>query len=128
MYKEMRDGFAGTHFYVCITPVSRHLLSLLMEEGRWTDYARWLKELVEVYGEVWNFMYLNEVTENVPEYFMDAHHTSPEVLSVMAKKLYGLPVAPRFKHFGLRMTQETLVDDLVYLHEHMPKIDTKPSP
>ncbi len=118
-YKEIRGDFPKSHFYVFVTPVSHQLLTQIMAEGRWPDYVRWLNELVEVYGEVWNFMYMNEVSKNVSKHFRDAHHASRELLALIVNKMYGLPVESRYKDFGILMTKETIHKDLAFLKAHM---------
>jgi hypothetical protein len=85
-YKKLRESFPEARFCVFITPVTYHLLDLLKAEGRWDDYKRWVTELVNTFGVVWNFMYYNDVTMNVPSNFQDAHHYSPEIAELIIKK------------------------------------------
>lgn len=126
-YDLLNDLVSGAKFNVFITPVTYYLLQLMMSEGRWDDYERWIRDLVKVYGEVWNFMYVNEVTSNVSKYYKDTHHYSPEISAVIVKKLYDLPVSPDFDSFGIKITPQSLEKDLEFLKNNLNSIDIQTS-
>lgn len=122
-YRSLLDMFPNSDFNVFITPVTHHLLKLMISEGRWDDYERWIRDLVKTYGEVWNFMYVNQVTSDVPTYYKDAHHYSPKIAGVIARKMYGLPVDPTFEGFGIKITPQSLEKDLEFLKSNLSSID-----
>lgn len=43
------------------------------------DYIQWINELIEVFGEVYHFMYPNQIVNNHLDFFYDHHHFYPEV-------------------------------------------------
>ncbi len=117
-YKKLQENFPEARFHVFITPVTYHLLDLLKTEGRWSDYKRWITELVNTFGIVWNFMYYNEVTMNVSPNFQDAHHYSPEIGELIIKKIYKLPIEHHYESFGIKMTPKTLSSDIDFLERN----------
>ena len=117
-YRELLSHFPEAKFLVFTTPVSVHLLKLLIEQGLFNFYARWLSEAVEVFGEVWNFMYVNDVTTDDYNY-KDAHHYSPEVCHRIIRRLYDLPEEGAVENFGVRVTKENLADHLDFLRENL---------
>ena len=117
-FTELKETFPDTRFIVFTTPVSSHLLRLLVEEGRLDDYTRWISGLVEVFGEVWNFMYFNDVTENDFNY-KDAHHYSPRVCRAIIRRVYGLPRDDEFEEFGVKVTPENLEEHLAFLRANL---------
>lgn len=78
-----------TTLIVFTSPVSSHYLDLLFEAGLWDDYARWLHDIVSVFGEVYHFMDYNTVTKEYTRYFLDYHHVYPKVQGMMASKILG---------------------------------------
>ena len=122
-YRALIASFPEAKFHVFITPVTHYLLQLMISEGRWDDYERWIRDLVNIYGEVWNFMYVNQVTSNVSKYYKDAHHYSPEIAGVIVKKLYDLPVSPDFDGFGIKITTQSLEKDIEFLKKNLNFID-----
>ncbi|MCF4151115.1 hypothetical protein L2W58_04805 [Dethiosulfovibrio sp. F2B] len=121
-FEKLKEKFPDTKIYVFITPVTVSFVKLLISEGRWEDYKRWVKDLVDVFGAVWNFMYVNDVTENIAANFKDAHHYSPEVAAIIAKKVYDLPTPPEYDSFGIKMTRESLSSDIRFLEKNLKGI------
>ncbi|CAM3558392.1 hypothetical protein GCM10009865_10940 [Aeromicrobium ponti] len=89
-YKEvlsqLKKNNPNTEFIVFTTPISSPLFEAMVEEGRLPDYETWLKDVTEVFGGVYNFMYPNSVTEDLENYF-DGHHFYPEVGKLIAQRI-----------------------------------------
>jgi len=114
LYKGLLNNFPEAKLYVFVTPITSNLLEVLIDEGRWPDYERWIRTLVEVFGEVWNFMYFNEITLNGKEYYKDAHHASPYVYELIADKIFGESSVD----FGIKMTHDSLNEDIDFLRKN----------
>lgn len=114
VFVEFKRTLPSSRFIVFTTPVSFHLLNLLVEEGRFDDYSRWITDMVEVFDEVWNFMYYNEITTDDLN-FIDAHHYSPQICDVITRKLYNIPDEIKYNDFGVRVTHENLEEHLQFL-------------
>lgn len=120
-FAELKSAFPDARFLVFTTPVSAHLLRLLVEQGRIEDYKRWFSGVVEVFSEAWNFMYFNEVTLNEANY-KDAHHYSPKICRAIIRRIYDLPYDDQFSDFGVRVTAENLEKHLAFLGDNMTKL------
>ncbi|MCM3791569.1 hypothetical protein M3221_24930 [Domibacillus indicus] len=108
-YKEYLTIFNKRHpnveKIVYTTPISMELFDALVETGHLKDYEQWLRDLVDVYGGVYNFMYPNEVTNDLNNYF-DGHHFYPETGTKIAKRIDAGPDAE--SSFGVYVTKENI--------------------
>lgn len=118
IYRALRTAFPDAKFYIFTTPVTDHLLKLLVGEDRLNDYERWITDLVDVFGEVWHFMYFNSVTGN-GENFKDAHHYSPRIAEVIVRKLFGLETEKIYEDFGMKITRESVREKIIFLRQNM---------
>ncbi len=116
-FREMLKEFPKSRFLVFTTPVSYHLIRLLVEQGLFPDYERWLRDLVDIFGEIWHFMYFNEITLD-DRNFKDAHHSSHKVAEIIISKIsdQGNDTYP---HFGMKITKESLERDIAFLKENL---------
>lgn len=89
LFEKLKKANPHTRFIVFTTPESLPLMQLLAEEGLMPYYERWLKENVEVFGEVYHFMYPNPVTLNLDNYY-DASHFYPHVGTFIACRIMGI--------------------------------------
>lgn len=109
-----RENFDAT-FTVFTTPVTKPLFCLVVEERRLDDYERWMRDLVEVFGTVHNFMYLNSVTKNYEMYFLDAMHPYPKTGTLIAHKLIGYPDEDIPQDFGVLVNKSNLDNHLSFI-------------
>ncbi len=100
--RRLKRRHPGTRFIVFTTPISADLFDLLVKSGRYEDYKRWLCTLVKVFGEVYDFMGYNSVTQN-PDAYADLHHIYPEVGRWLARRIVGAEDADIPKDFGVRI-------------------------
>jgi hypothetical protein len=63
---------------------SPHLFALLVRSGRLPDYERWIKDIVDVFGSVYNFAVIDRLTLERRN-FLDAHHLYPERTAPLAR-------------------------------------------
>ncbi|WP_370223759.1 hypothetical protein [Cytobacillus sp.] len=83
---QLKKNNPNTEFIIFTTPISSPLFQAMAEEGRLPDYERWLNDITDVFGGVYNFMYPNSVTGNLENYF-DGHHFYPNVGKLIAKRI-----------------------------------------
>lgn len=95
-----------TRFIVFTTPISADLFRLLVQKGNYPDYKKWLGMLVGVFGEVYDFMGINSVTNN-PENYADLHHFYPDIGTMIAKRITGRGDGVP-EDFGIRVTSQNL--------------------
>ncbi|MGG0720104.1 hypothetical protein ABE096_21360 [Robertmurraya massiliosenegalensis] len=105
--QELKIKNSNTNFIVFTTPVSASLYNTLIEEGRLNDYKRWLKDIVSVFGEVYHFMYINSVTENISNYY-DGHHYHPKVGTLIAHKITNYPDRNIPNDFGILLNKKNI--------------------
>lgn len=108
-YKEFLQIFNERHpeveKIVYTTPISMELFDALVETGHLSDYEQWLRDLVEVYGGVYNFMYPNDVTNDLSNYF-DGHHFYSETGTKIAERINAGPDAE--SSFGVYVTEDNI--------------------
>jgi len=117
LYKEImtkvRDTYPEVEKVVYTTPISTELFKALVYTDLLDEYEVWLRDLVDVYGGVWNFMYPNEVTNNITNYF-DGHHFYPEVGDRIAKTMES---GSQTGDFGTYVTAVTIDEHLESIRE-----------
>jgi hypothetical protein len=105
----LRKRFPNSRFVVFTTPISAPLLLALVECGRWPDYERWLREMVEAFGSVHDFMGINTITADLNNY-QDASHFYLPVGTLIARSLSEAQ-AP-LAGFGQEVTRKNLEQHL----------------
>lgn len=86
--QKIKDTNLNTKFSIYTSPIHANLLlsQLKNNPSRVDDYKRWLRELVEVFGEVHHFMDINSVTTKLSNY-PDAEHFYENVGKFLANKI-----------------------------------------
>ncbi|HJV34869.1 hypothetical protein [Geomonas sp.] len=97
------------------TPVTEPLYSAMVEQGRFPEYRRFLKEAVEVFGEVHHFEYLNSVTKDYRRHFMDGHHYLPATADLMIHRMQGKPDPAVPADFGMLLNSSNFEEKLAQL-------------
>ncbi len=106
--RRLRDDNPKTSFVVFTTPVAKPLFCLMFRLNHFADYERWLRDLVEVFGGVYNFMDLNSVTNEYLDTFTDAHHPTPETATYIVKRILSLHTLAVPGDFGTLVTRENI--------------------
>jgi len=110
-YKKVMTNVRDTHpeaeKIVYTTPISTELFKAVVYTDLLDEYELWLRDLVDVYGGVWNFMYPNEVTNDITNYY-DGHHFYPEVGDLIAARIEQGNSADVPKDFGVYVTPENV--------------------
>jgi hypothetical protein len=105
--KRLRLENPGVRIIAFTTPDSAELFRLLVKQGLYNDYLKWLGVLSENFDEVYDFMGVNSVTTNSKNY-IDSQHFSPIVGSYIAaviekKNVPGMPL-----DFGVQVRRQKL--------------------
>lgn len=116
IFMELKQNNPNTTFIIFTTPISAHLFQALVDEGRLIDYERWLTDLVDVFGGVFNFMYPNSVTSNLNNYF-DGHHFYPHIGTNIINRMTNPNDPDLPTDFGVWVTQENLNSHLQYVRK-----------
>ena len=110
--EEIKNAFPNTEFMVFTTPVSKPHYDMMFEYGLGASYKRWLKDIVDVFGNVVHFMGENEVTLNHEKYFGDPNHLYPRDTDLITQRLLHKEYDNFPKDFGMVLTKENLPEYL----------------
>jgi hypothetical protein len=98
-------------FIVFTTPTARPLWDLMAAQGLMPYYEQWLKDSVEVFGQVYNFDYPNSITNDLDNYY-DASHVYPEIETLIAHKIINYPDNKIPADFGTLLTKDNILRNL----------------
>ncbi|MGD6788672.1 hypothetical protein ACQCT3_02210 [Sutcliffiella horikoshii] len=117
---ELKKNNPDTKFVIYTTPVTSDLFAGLHEVGRLEDYNRWLTDIVDVFGSVHNFMYVNSITQDTTNYY-DGHHAYPEIGTMIAHKIADINDPNIPDDFGVLVTTENIKEHLNYVEVGLEK-------
>lgn len=100
-------------------------MGLLAEQGLFNQYARWIEDIVDSFGELWNFMYYNKITTDGLNY-KDAHHYSPDVCHLIIRKIYETSPKGEYPDFGVKVAKDNLESHLEFLKRNILKGGDQP--
>jgi hypothetical protein len=101
-----------TNFIIFTTPIARPLWDLMLDQGLGPFYEQWLRDSVEVFGQVHNFNYPNSITNDLKNFY-DASHVYPEIETLIAHKIINHPNPGIPEDFGVLLTKENISKFLV---------------
>jgi hypothetical protein len=110
-----------TRFIIFTTPISAKLFNMLVERGNLDDYKRWIRMMVDVFGEVYDFMGVNSITKD-PMIYADLHHFYPEFGILIADRVTGVANKNLPDDFGILVTKENLAIHLKQIEQQAKKL------
>lgn len=116
--RQVKDAFPNTTFTPYTTPVIRPFMIAMVKKGLTDDYLRWVKDIVDVFGECYHFMYPNRVSDNYLENFHDPNHCYPDICDLMAEAMYAKQIRG-VTQFGMYINRDNLKDRLALLSSMM---------
>lgn len=125
VWRRLRESYPDARILVFTTPTSEPLFSLMVKMGRFSDYERWLTDLTDVFGEVWDFMGLNSVTR-VQANYLDAHHFEPRIGRLIVDRLQGRPLLAEHADFGRLVRPANLEPHLAAMRRSLRGTDPDP--
>jgi len=104
----------NTKFYVFTTPLpANRLKSILSVKANQEYYTRWLKETREVFGEVYNFTTINNVTKNYTNLYTDLSHFYPFVGTHIVNKVFNYKDDDKFySDFGIKLNKDNIDEEI----------------
>lgn len=113
--KQLKNDNPNSKFIIFTSPISADLLVSIIKNGeKINEYERWLKELVDIFGEVNHFMTINSITKNLQNY-PDDDHAYPYILKLLANKLSNTKNNNLPEDFGILLTNKNI-------HEHIENL------
>lgn len=113
-----------TRFIIFTTPIAADLFKILIQSGNLPDYDRWMRELVDTFGEVYDFMGVNSIT-SYPNNYADLHHFYPYIGTLIADRVTGVKNSALPKDFGIVVTKKNLESYLEMIRKQAEKIMKK---
>jgi len=117
-YKALLASIAESNrdieLHVFTSPVSQPLFEQMLRQGRYPDYEQWLRDAVEIFGSVTNFMTSNSVTVAMANFY-DADHLYPSAGRQISRRLCnpeGLKIPADFGEVITRETVESYLSDM----------------
>jgi hypothetical protein len=115
LLREVKERHSQVRFVVFTTPETAQLFKVLVSKGRMGDYERWLQDIIDVFGGVYNFMLPTSFTMNRDNFF-DAQHLYPEKATPIVRRIMG-ESEQRGAEIGYLLTQKTIKVHLDKVHK-----------
>lgn len=113
----LRNEYPQHKFIVFLTSeTNEYMREAYINRGLLNSYLRWIRETVQVFGEVWNFNYVNSVTSNL-DYWDDSDHMNKHGFHFMAQRISGGADCP--EDFGILVTKENLEEHIKFLRKNI---------
>ncbi|SMM99268.1 hypothetical protein SPONN_390 [uncultured Candidatus Thioglobus sp.] len=108
---------------VFTSPITADLLVSIIKNGdKLLEYKQWLNNLVSIFGQIYHFMGINDITTNN---YSDDHHYYDHVGAMIASRLSGSPDLYTSKKFGTLLNAKNLSE---YLTKFEKDLDTYKNP
>jgi hypothetical protein len=89
IYKSLKNDNPNTKIIIFTSPITADLLVSIIKNGdKLKRYKEWLKSIVNIFGEVHQFMDINSITTNLQNY-PDADHYYDNIATLLANKIAG---------------------------------------
>lgn len=105
-YINLKQQYPNSNFIIFTTPISMYQQKSYEMKNYLQYYFKWLRELVDVFGEVHHFMYPNTITKNLNNFF-DAEHMLPSTGAQLASYLSSQKKTTD-TDFGITLTKDNI--------------------
>jgi hypothetical protein len=85
-YSYLKKKYSNSKVIIFVPPLPTEVLRSYHDMGMDDEYFRWLKDMVGIFGEVYNFMYISDVSNDGTNFY-DAYHYYPYIGSIIAKQI-----------------------------------------
>ncbi|HNW27071.1 MAG TPA: hypothetical protein PKN50_01235 [Spirochaetota bacterium] len=92
---------------VYLTPTALPVLEIIVAYGLLDDYFRWISDVVDVFGEVYLFMYPNRINNDYLVNYFDPSHANPQIGEMIVDAIYNRPITGD-SDFGMVITKSNL--------------------
>lgn len=85
--KQIKEENSNTRFIIFTSPISADLfVSIIKNTNKFEEYKVWIKGLVDLFGEVYCFMDISNITKNLNNY-PDDDHFYPKIGKLLANNI-----------------------------------------
>jgi len=118
---EIKADNLNTQFIVFTSPVTADLLvSMVRDANRIDEYKKWLKNLIDIFGEINHFMDINSITKNFENYPDDDHYY-PHIATLLANKISKKDNENIPSDFGVILNKSNIENYLVNFEKRLLK-------
>lgn len=112
-----KQNTASSDLIVLNTPMGTPLIRELAKSQNGISYhEKFLRDCVDVFGGIWDFMYVNSVTSNPKQWIEPSHHL-PQVQELMRDRIYGIGNPPH--DFGVYVTKDNIDEHVKMVKKQM---------
>ena len=105
---EIKRENPESQIVVFTSPITANLLvSILRSADKLEDYKTWLRNLVDIFGQVYHFMDINSITTNLQNYPDDDHYYD-HVAKALVARISGRENEHLPKDFGVILEKSTI--------------------
>lgn len=112
--KTIRDQNPNTRFVIFTTPVIQSFMTIMVRQNLLDEYEQWIRDIVDVYGECYNFMLPTMMTKDPVKYFHDPNHYYPFVADMMIDAMYNSK-NPDASGICVHITRANVDEKLAYI-------------
>lgn len=90
IYNALKSDNPNTKIIIFTSPITADLLVSIIKNGdKLREYKEWLKNMIDIFGEVYHFMDINSITTNLQNYPDDDHYYD-NIATLLANKIAGI--------------------------------------
>lgn len=113
IYYSLKNDNPNTKIIIFTSPITADLLVSIIKNGdKLKEYKEWLKSMVAIFGEVYQFMDINSITTNLNNY-PDDDHFYDNVAKLLANKIAGIKNKNIPHDFGIVLNKENIDEYLM---------------
>jgi len=106
-FKKMRKTNSTAKIIIFTTPESDQLFKLMVKKNLMKYYKMWIRDIVDVFGYLYNFMDINSITIN-SENFKDLNHFYPNVGKLIIHRVMKVEDSDIPDDFGYLVNKENI--------------------
>jgi len=111
--KKLKKDNPNTKFIIFTSPITANLLVSIIKNGhKLKEFEKWLRDMIEIYGEVNHFMSINTITTNLENY-SDDDHAYPHIGKLLANKISFKKNSNIPNDFGILLNKSN-IDEYMY--------------
>ena len=125
IYKSLKNDNPKSKIIIFTSPITADLLVSIIKNGdKLKEYKEWLKSLINIFGEVHQFMDINSITTNLQNYPDDDHYYS-NIATLLANKIASHSNADIPDDFGVILNKYNID---TYLENFEQKLEAYKNP
>ena len=114
---DIKSQYPDINFIIYTTPITEPLFDKMIEMNHYENYENWIKDLIDIYGNITHFMYINSITSNYLITFTDENHAYSETNDLIVYKLNNEKNTSIPSDFGIKIDKDNINSQLNILRK-----------